>query len=339
MIRSRTDYLCCLKGDELANFEGKIMKNCDLISVIIATYDRSNLIGRAIESVLNQSYTNFELLIIDDSIDDKTCEIVKAFNSLKIHYIKSPKKSGIAAARNLGIKHAKGKFIAFLDDDDEWLSHKLAVQIESLKKSGQKVGLVHSNNYVQVLDKIFLYHPANVYQSEKSLLKYDNVSNITTLIKKECFERVGFFDERIGYGEDWDFYLRASRLFRFVYLSEPLAIIHSDEGSVSAKRMENNKTLKVNGIKSVIEKHRSDFVGQEKVLAKHLYTIGSSFYFLGNQRLGREYMVDALRVNHLGLMPVFMLVLNSKFFRKIKGKMGESLINRILLVKDSNYLN
>ena len=107
----------------------------DLVSVIIPTYNRAHLIKRSAESVLNQTYTNLELIIVDDGSTDDTEEVVKTLNDNRVTYIKQPNQ-GACAARNNGIDHAKGEFIAFQDSDDVWHEDKLEKQIKCLKETG-----------------------------------------------------------------------------------------------------------------------------------------------------------------------------------------------------------
>jgi len=94
------------------------------VSVIIPTYNRAHLVGRAIRSVLNQTYQDFEIIVVDDCSTDNTEEIVKGFNDHRIRYMRHDRNRGGSAARNTGIKASQGKYIAFLDSDDEWLLKK-----------------------------------------------------------------------------------------------------------------------------------------------------------------------------------------------------------------------
>ena len=98
--------------------------NVPTVSVIIPTYNRANLIGRSIQSVLGQTYRDFEVIIIDDNSTDNTGEVVRSFRDPRIIYIKLSSNSGVSAARNQGIQMAKGTYIAFQDSDDEWFPHK-----------------------------------------------------------------------------------------------------------------------------------------------------------------------------------------------------------------------
>lgn len=95
------------------------------VSVVIPTYNRAHLVGRAIQSVLNQTYQDFEIIVVDDGSTDNTEEVVKSFNDPRIRYIRHDQNRGGSAARNTGIKMARGEYIAFQDSDDEWLPEKL----------------------------------------------------------------------------------------------------------------------------------------------------------------------------------------------------------------------
>ena len=110
------------------------VKKSPTISVIIPTYNRADFIGRAIESVLDQTYQDFEIIVIDDGSKDNTENIVKSFDDTRITYIRLKDNKGAAVARNTGIGTARGKFIAFQDSDDEWLPQKLAKQMEVFEK-------------------------------------------------------------------------------------------------------------------------------------------------------------------------------------------------------------
>ena len=105
------------------------------VSVIITTYNRAHLVGKAIKSVLNQTFQDFELIVVDDGSTDNTEEVINSFNDTRIRYIRHKINKGGNAARNTGLRNSKGEYIAFLDSDDEWLPEKLERQLEVFKKS------------------------------------------------------------------------------------------------------------------------------------------------------------------------------------------------------------
>ncbi len=111
----------------------------DLVSIITPTYNCAKFIGATIESVLNQTYQNFEMIIVDDASKDNTEEVVKSFKDKRIKYIRLSKNSGPAVARNTAMEEAKGKYMAFLDSDDLWVPTKLEKQINFIKKNKYKI--------------------------------------------------------------------------------------------------------------------------------------------------------------------------------------------------------
>jgi glycosyltransferase involved in cell wall biosynthesis len=135
------------------------------VSVIIPTFNRAHLINRAIQSVLSQTYRDFELIIIDDASNDGTEETAKkiissnkSFHDPQIIYIKNRVRKGGSAARNIGIKLAKGKYIAFLDDDDEWLPTKLSEQVNIMNRSNENVGAVYAGFMWMMLPRQLFWH-------------------------------------------------------------------------------------------------------------------------------------------------------------------------------------
>jgi glycosyltransferase involved in cell wall biosynthesis len=195
-----------------------------LISVIIPTFNRARLLKKAIESVLNQSYQNFELIIIDDGSTDDTDKIVSEYSG-RAAYIKQNNK-GPAAARNLGIEISRGDFIAFLDSDDSWDKEKLAVQISEMKKN--------KDYFVSHTQEIW-YKNGRLLNQKKKHRKFHGyifdkclpmcvVGMSTAMVRKEFFEKEGFFDESFPCCEDYDFWLRASVKHPFLLIDTPLTL-------------------------------------------------------------------------------------------------------------------
>ena len=167
------------------------------VSVIIPTYNRASFISRAVESVLNQSFKKWELIIVDDGSTDNTQDILKIYeNQTRIKLLKT-KNRGVSAARNLGVRQALGYWIAFLDSDDQWLPEKLEKQMrESLKNPG--VSIIHGN-------EIWIRRGVRVNPMKKHQKKGGDIfsqalglcciSPSTVLIKKKLFDEVGGFRE------------------------------------------------------------------------------------------------------------------------------------------------
>lgn len=206
------------------------------VSVVIPTYNRISFLRRAIESVLAQTYKDYEIVVVDDGSTDKTKDIVKKYGK-KVRYIYQ-KNRGPSVARNIGIKKAKGKYIAFLDSDDRFLSNKLTMQIDYIKKHPNCKFLYTWYFNVNAKGKRKrLRKPKSCKKREQlQYLLYDKTFSIrtsTVLIQKECFKKAGYFNKKYWYSQDWDMWLRLSNYYTAHCLQRPLSEyrIHGDNRS------------------------------------------------------------------------------------------------------------
>lgn len=195
------------------------------VSVIIATYNRAHFIKEAIESVLAQTYDDFEIIVVDDGSTDNTRDVVTAYGD-KVRYFLI-EHGNQAIAMNYGIARATGEYIAFLDDDDLWLQDKLQTQVCALDRDPQ-VGLVGSE-VLQVNakgDVIFhwgrKYHDPLTYED---LYNYNFMNHSITMIRKSLADRVGGFDEKLLTTQDYDLWLRIAKISKIVYINQPLGKI------------------------------------------------------------------------------------------------------------------
>lgn len=199
------------------------------ISVVIPSYNRSDILPRAIVSVLAQSYEVLEILVVDDGSTEDIASVVARFADPRIRLIRHSNNLGPAAARNSGIKAAKGRLIAFLDSDDEWLSDKLATQIEYLKGSPPiyrtaVCGFVLREKNTEGRREVCLDQN---YDVAKEIVSGCHVSPGSTLLAhRDRFDTVGFFDEDLRRFEDWDWLIRLSESERLLAVPKPLAIVH-----------------------------------------------------------------------------------------------------------------
>ena len=202
------------------------------VSVIIPTYNRKNLLKRALHSVSNQTFVPQEIIVVDDGSSDGTKDwVLETFPYVRYIY---QDNSGVSSARNAGIKEAKGSWIAFLDSDDEWMSNKLEQQ-KGVINSFQEAWLCHTN-------EIWIRNGVRVNQMKKhqkyggdvfeNCLDICRISPSSALIKKEVFEMVGLFDESLKVCEDYDLWLRITAVLPVIFLDEQLITKyggHSDQ--------------------------------------------------------------------------------------------------------------
>src|SRR5262245_46065882 len=124
------------------------------VSVVIPTYNRATLVVRAVRSVLSQTFPDLEVLVVDDASSEDVFDAVMRFGDPRVRYWRHAVNRGVAAARNTAMAHASGEFIAFLDDDDEWLPDKLMTQLDRLRRASRRLGLLGSGHYAVGPDQV-----------------------------------------------------------------------------------------------------------------------------------------------------------------------------------------
>ena len=208
----------------------------DRISVILPTYNRGQCIARAIESVLSQDYKEIELIVVDDASTDGTREIVSSLGDARVCYVRLPKRAGACAARNEGIRRAKGEYVAFQDSDDVWREGKLSAQMAYLRQTGSDIVFC-----------AFDRHPADGSACERlpavgtrdgrvafeELLPCNLVSTQTVLGKRECFLAEPF-DERYPRLQDWELALRLAGRYALSFQNLVLVDVYEQPDSISS---------------------------------------------------------------------------------------------------------
>jgi glycosyltransferase involved in cell wall biosynthesis len=239
------------------------------VDVIIPTYNRAEFLQAAIGSVLDQSLRDFTLLIVDDASADDTQAVVKAFDDQRIKYIRHTVNRGEAVARNTGLSTGNAEFVAFLDDDDEWFPEKLRLTVDLLENRPSKVGGVYTGLFI--VDRSSGIIQGCKLAERRGDIYLDMVSrNVlftpsTVLLRRECFEKLGLFDESIPWMLDYDMWIRIAKEFHFECIKEPLVKYH-----VHKNRISNNASIRAKGLEAVLKKHR-DFFSLDRKVHSRLY--------------------------------------------------------------------
>ena len=222
------------------------------VSVIIPTYNRLQYLGRAIRSLLAQTYRNFELIVVDDGSTDETTLMIKRFP--QVIYLQKT-NSGVSRTRNLGIRRAKGEWIAFLDSDDEWLPQKLEKQMEYLN--------AHPEIKIFQTEEIWIRNGKRV-NSMKKHKKYGGnifkeclplciVSPSAVIIKREIFDEVGLFDENFPACEDYDLWLRIAARFPIGLMDEPLIIKYGGHEDQLSRTIPSLDLYRIESLRKIIQ--------------------------------------------------------------------------------------
>jgi glycosyltransferase involved in cell wall biosynthesis len=271
------------------------------VSVVLPTYNRAPLLSRAVTSVLDQTYRDFELIIVDDASTDGTAKVVEGFLDTRIRYIRNKQQEGAAASRNIGIKATKGSLIGFQDSDDEWLPEKLEKQVAAFSNASPGVGVVFTG-FVTVGPSGRSYRPAPWVRTTDGdihleLLKGNFVGTPAALVKRECLEKVGGFNEMLASLEDWELWLRISKYYRFMFLKEPLFIAHHSAGSVNSHSGLSYSTT----LKTILKQHGESFMQAHKCRASMEFKIGHLECKSGTFEEGKQYLERASTANPLNL--------------------------------------
>jgi len=261
------------------------------VSVIIPTCNRAHIISRAIRSVLSQSYFDFELIIVDDASQDGTEQVVKRFCDPRIAYSRNKVRLGAGASRNRGIRLAKGEYVAFLDDDDEWLPTKLSKQTSLLSKLPKSVAVVYTAcSVLGENGKAFgVFSPrCEGYIFDELKERYCIGATSTVMLRKEVFDKVGGFDEELPYNEDWDMWLRIARYYEFRCILQPLVNYY-----VSTTSMSKNAAAKIRGIELFFSKH-GQYFSSKKTRSSYYFLMGDALCLGGDVSAGRRYFLQAI---------------------------------------------
>ncbi len=262
----------------------------ELVSVIVPTFNRENLIKRSIDSVLNQSYGNLELIIVDDCSSDDTEKIIKTYTDKRLQYIRLEKNSGACAARNVGIAHAKGEYIAFQDSDDVWHKDKLNIQLKSMKNNNAKVSFCSMIQYKKKSKECRVI-PQNCpegFIDYKTLLEKSIVSTQCLMAQKSCFDNIKF-DLNLPRLQDWDITLELAKKYNIFHVNQALVDMYIQNDSISSHPERGIIALDI-----LKQKNLKYIQNDSKILFKWLIYMGN--YRLDNHENPKKEYKEALKI-------------------------------------------
>jgi glycosyltransferase involved in cell wall biosynthesis len=299
------------------------------VSVIIPTYNRAKSIGKTIDSVLNQTHKDLEIIIVDDNSSDNTKNVINSYlkSDSHIKYIRHSDNKGAPAARNTGIRNSTGKYIALLDDDDEWFPEKLAMQLRFFENLPDDVGLLYcgykdvdkrrnkvSNKYPQKRGNVFF-----------SLLERNFIGSPTNLIKRECFDKTGYCDVNLKSCQDWDLWLRISKYYKIDYVPEILARRNISDISISK-----NIDSVLTGHKQILGKYKIHIQNDKQIHSNHLKNIGIYYGHKGNYSNSIQSLKQAVFCNPFNWKAIINYS-SIRFLKKPAGTYIDSIRNLLNL--------
>jgi glycosyltransferase involved in cell wall biosynthesis len=259
------------------------------VSVVVPTYNRAHTIRRCLASILGQTVSPNEVIVVDDASTDDTTSVVKSISDERLRLITMPSHKGAQAARNVGIKNAQGDHIAFLDSDDEWLPEKLEWQIKEIARM-KKPCVVHGTGWIyreqEKTREIFQIPRLNGFVY-KELLAHPGPFYQCLFVPKKNLAEIGFLDEKVPSYQEWDTSIALAKTLDFVFIDKPLMIYHIHGGDSISK----NRVKEAEGWQYVVEKYRTEILKNvgHKALGQHYGRIATLYLNAGERRRARKF--------------------------------------------------
>lgn len=250
------------------------------VSVVIPTHNRPERLANAIRSVLAQTEKDFEVLVIDDgSPDEGAAHVVRACRDARVSYIRLPVSQGPGAARNAGVTRASAPYVAFLDDDDEWLPEKLQVQLAVLERSEPSVGGVYTARIT--VDEVSGRTVITRFRGEKfdPTRSGNLIDTSSVLMRRGCFDVVGLFDEELLASQDYDLWMRVGEVFELRYVDQPLIKYFKHH----SYRITNDYARKARAQELFLAKHRRFFDANRHRHCLEYVSLGLRYRRLGDR--------------------------------------------------------
>jgi len=256
------------------------------VSVVIPTYNRINLLERAVNSVIRQTKNAFEIIVVDDGSDDNSSEMVKQkFGSV---ILVRQENCGVSAARNRGIEISKGDWIALLDSDDEWKPNKLEKQINALSEDPDYF-FCHTN-------ETWIRNGVRVNQGKRhkkyggyifdKCLDICRISPSSALFKKSILEHVGLFDNELHVCEDYDLWLRITREHKILFIDEPLIIKYGGHSDQLSKNIDGIEIYRIRSLEKLLRNKR--IKRDDRLLATEMLLRKLNIYYNGCIKRGKK---------------------------------------------------
>ncbi len=252
------------------------------VSVIIPTFNRARRVVRSISSVLDQTFTNYEIIIVDDGSSDGTADSLAQFkHNSKIKCLSHPKNLGVSAARNNGIMASRAPLLAFLDSDDYWLPEKMAVQVRFFRQNPKAVVCQTEEVWIRKGQRVNprkKHRKPSGYIFEPSL-KLCLVSPSAVMLKRSLLDEVGFFDEDLPVCEDYDLWLRISSQYPIYLIDQNLAVKEGGDPHQLSSRHKGMDRFRIKAMMKLIRsgqlnEDQSQIVLQELAIKCRIYGKG-----------------------------------------------------------------
>ncbi len=280
------------------------------VSIVIPTYNRPELLPIAIRSVLAQTYQDYEILVVDDGLKIRAESIIAEINDPRIRYLKNENGLGGGATRNRGISEAQGEYVAFLDDDDEWLPGKLEAQVTSLDSRGPTVGFS-----ITAVTNVFDDHELDTWTengetdySEIALMRFKGFLTSALMVRRMVFSEVGSFDPSFPSHQEVDLLIRITRKYKGYGINTPLVRMNMR----AHEHIGGNFDRRIKGREMILEKFKDVYAQYPKKLALHYFWLALWYRDAGRMSDAKIYFRKAC---YLSPKPLYLAHLLREYLR------------------------
>jgi len=289
------------------------MHENDLISIIVPSFNREHTILRTLNSVIKQTYTNIEIIVVDDCSTDNTVPLIKSImkNEPRLQLLINLENKGANFTRNRGVKHAKGKYISFLDSDDEWYLETIEILWNKIKNTSKKVGLVYpglifiTNKYQR---KIYPKFRGNVF---RDLMTKGTIGSYP-LIKYEVFTKAGLFDEseelRKGGNQEYELWIRISQYYEFECVNKILLKHYFQSDSITFKSTIKRPISKIKSFLYIWNKYKQHISKDIDAYVFYCYKIFELLKERHQKKLAKKIIFMSLKTDIFKLRTYFHLI-------------------------------
>lgn len=294
------------------------MPNKVIVTAVIRTYKRPNLVRRAIESVLNQTFKDFELIVLDDCSPDNTPEIIQRYVNIdhRIRYIRHEVNKGTGASFNTGNRSARGKYIAYLDDDDVWLPKKLDLQVAKMEEIGGEYGLItggvrHIDMNTGKIIRIFRpHHEGNIYWDLLKLGSRIIGPPSVVMLRTSAIEKLGEFAEDLPRGCGQDYFRYLAKNYKIIYVEDICLDYYIHEDRITTHNSQEDVRNDIISREYKLSRFGDDLRRIPEAYARELVILGDLYLCNGEINKGRSYFFKAMQVNGLSPKLIFRIALS-----------------------------
>lgn len=273
-----------------------------LVSVVLPTYKRPDFLDRAIASIFEQTHRHWELIVVDDNNEldeyrlDTQAFMQRFAGDARVRYVQHSRNLGGAAARNTGISDARGDFVAFLDDDDEWHPGKLQAQLEAFDRAGPNVGVVYSG--IEAIDAStgtsHVTRPSRQGALYPQILARNHIGSTSCLLcRRNLLFQIGLFDESLAAAQDYDLFIRLARVSDFAHVDRVLVRRHKHAG----ERITQNFRAKIAAFEAIHRKHQRVLQTHPRILSSFLFIKARLHMAAGDHTGAARAFAAAYRLN------------------------------------------